>query len=108
MRFFVKKFWSGFLCLAYVAELSASLQCQQFCQKSELLQKYGNDTVITFCELWEDKESVIDPAIELGLETLRADFPPNVHFEWVKEELPGGCNDESWVFHTVTRLYPPI
>ncbi|XP_055332598.1 atrial natriuretic peptide receptor 2-like isoform X2 [Paramacrobiotus metropolitanus] len=88
---------NGFLGLLLVASTNASLQCQQYCQRQDVLVNYGNDTVITFCQLWEDKDAVIDPAIELGLETLRADFPTNVRFEWIKAALPGGCNDDTYL-----------
>jgi hypothetical protein len=83
------------LTLSVLAGISGSLQCHQFCQKTDVFVRYGNNTVVTFCQLWEDKDAVIDPAIELGIEILQKDFPVGVHFEWVKMDLPGGCSDET-------------
>ncbi|GAU92590.1 hypothetical protein RvY_04651-2 [Ramazzottius varieornatus] len=83
------------LSLSLLAGLSASLQCQAFCRKDQAqnFRQFRNDTIITFCQLWEDKDALIDPAIELGIQSLRDSFPPNVHFEWIKMELPGGCSN---------------
>ena len=83
--------------LTTLTGLSASLQCQHFCQRgSDKFTRYANYTVITFCQLWEDEDAVIDPAIELGLEMLEKEFAAaRVHFEWVKADLPGGCTDET-------------
>ena len=85
--------WFG-LGLSLLTQLSASSRCRAFCQRDQAgsIKQYGNDTTITFCQLWGNKDALIDPAIELGIQTLRETFPPNVHFEWVKMELQGGCS----------------
>ncbi|OQV26131.1 Atrial natriuretic peptide receptor 2 [Hypsibius exemplaris] len=86
-----------FLALCILTGMSASLQCRNFCQKTDLFQQYANATVVTFCQLWEDEDAVIDPAIELGMEMLRKEFPDRFQFEWVKIDLPGGCTDETFL-----------
>jgi hypothetical protein len=83
-----------------VARTAIWNQCSSSCasigaQKSQE-KKYAKPT-ITFCQLWENQASVIDPAIELGLRTLKRDFGNTVEFEWVKNILPGGCNDETFL-----------
>ncbi|GAU92601.1 hypothetical protein RvY_04658 [Ramazzottius varieornatus] len=62
-------------------------------QQSEQLRR----PLVSFCQLWEDSDSLIDPAIDLGLRTLREDFSDAVDFEWVKAVVPGGCTDETFM-----------
>ncbi|XP_055332408.1 atrial natriuretic peptide receptor 1-like [Paramacrobiotus metropolitanus] len=51
--------------------------------------------VVTFCQLWGTDGMRVDPAIEMSIRTLRADFEDRVDFQWVKAMLPGSCDDET-------------
>ncbi|OQV26130.1 Atrial natriuretic peptide receptor 1 [Hypsibius exemplaris] len=105
--------WSLLLLLALpttptAVALSASQtaiynQCSQTCDKvtsssaasKEQSRSRNVRPIITICQLWEDSDSLVDPAIDLGIQTLKQDFADSVEFAWVKAILPGGCLDET-------------
>ena len=87
-------------CLAVTVASQPSVwqQCAASCNSfspSTATSARSSKLSITLCQVWENQDSVIDPAVELGLQTLRRDFGDRVDFAWIKAVLPGGCTDET-------------